>query len=77
MKNFIPGQPVEANKVLCSNEWPEPPTKIWVPGYTFEGFRGNLVVVKQVKPGLFEGCNFNFNFNYDQDDVREIKASQT
>jgi hypothetical protein len=73
MTTLTPGQSVEVNEILCSNAWPEPPSKGWVSGYVVQGFRGNLVVVKQVKPGLFEGCTLN----YDLKDVREIKAPQT
>jgi hypothetical protein len=58
---LVLGQPVAVNVVLCSNAWPEPPTKVWTAGFVLESFRGERVaVVKQVKSGLFEGCLFNF-----------------
>ena len=53
------GQPVEVQLIFASNAWPSPPTKVWSKGYVLEGFRGDLVVVKQVKKGLLKDCLFN------------------
>lgn len=59
MTNLTPGQPVEVNLIFASNGWPNHPTKVWSSGYVLEGFRGDLVVVKQVKKGLLKDCTFN------------------
>jgi len=74
MLNLTPGQPVEVHCMLLSNGAFLAPTKVWASGYVFEGFNGELVVVRQVKKGLFNNCLIN----YALEDVRgEIEGTQT
>ena len=58
-KNLTIGQTVEVHVTLLSNGPFLAPTKVWSSGYVLEGFRGDLVVVKQVKKGLLKDCTFN------------------
>ena len=73
MSNLVIGEPVEVNKIIASNAWPEPPTKVWTKGYILEGIIDDTAVVKQVGTSLFGGCLIN----YALEDVREIQAPQT
>ena len=67
---LVLGQPVEVNIILASGGAFQPLTHVWSAGYVFHGFRGDLAVVKQVKPGLFSGCLIN----YAQEGVRSAKV---
>jgi hypothetical protein len=68
MTKLVIGEPVEVNKIIASNAWPLPPTKVWTSGYTLEGIIDDTAVVKQVGSGLFEGCLIN----YALEDVRAL-----
>jgi len=68
MARLTLGEPVEVHLILASGGVLEAPIKSWSAGYVLQGIIDNLAVVKQVKPGVFEGCLTN----YDLEDVRQV-----
>ncbi len=59
MSNLVLGQPVEVNQIWASRGGLHTPIKSWFSDYVLHAIINNVAVVKQVKPGLFEGCLIN------------------